>query len=78
MKEKNYNLFNKNENMMKTNYIVKYYRDYFIIKNKTYKQLVNMNHLIKSIKRQEIANLTVRIYYINVEVQPIRILKTKV
>ncbi len=37
-----------------------------------------MNHLIKSIKRLEIANLTVRIYYINVEVQPIRILKTKV
>ena len=37
-----------------------------------------MNHLFKSIKRQEIANLTVRIYYINVEVQPIRLFKIKV
>ena len=37
-----------------------------------------MNHWFKSIKRQEIANLTVGNYYISVKVQPIRFLKIKV
>ena len=36
-----------------------------------------MNHWFKSIKRQEIANLTVGNYYISVKVQPIRLLKIK-